>query len=272
MIKDEHFIPSEGLNLQQYIQDGNMAGVHHLIRYHWALKVIKDHWPTRKIIDIACGSGYGSYLLASKFPKCQILGIDYDPEAIQQARQKYSSPNLEYHQGDAITWNETIGQDKFDVIVSFDTLEHVPHRELMLSNIVQHMSRTGILIFSTPCGGPLNLQPEWEFHRIEYSAQTLYDFLRRYFRRVIRPDSLIFPHLEVFDELTGTNTGYLLLMNPLICKRPINIWNPYQGMTHTRIERYLKLVRIRGYWRKNGTRWLVKQVYERLRNRLSSRS
>jgi hypothetical protein len=51
--------------------------------------------------------------------------------------------------------------------------------------------------------------------------------LRRYFSEVLRPDDGALPHLEVFERLRVTPVSYLLRMNPVACRGPIVIENPY---------------------------------------------
>jgi SAM-dependent methyltransferase len=266
MIADEHFVPVFGLDLKQYVEKGDVSGVHHLIRYVWALEVISDIHSVRYILDIACGAGYGSFLLAQKFPRAHVIGVDYDPQAIEQAQRDFILPNLEYKHGDATHWEETIGEMKYDCIVSFDTIEHVAHREIMMQNLVEHLNRRGILLLSTPCGAPItNLHPDWEHHKIEYSAATLYDFLRRYFRTILRPDNFMLPHLNVFDRLEGSGIDYLLWMNPVTCKTPITHKNPYRHITGAKIAQYRRLVRARAIWRTQGLRVLINRTIDYIR-------
>ena len=229
---DEHFVPldlaGDPLDLGPALEAGDARSVHHLIRYAWAREVLCDGPPVRSILDVACGAGYGSCALAERFPGARVLGVDYDAGAVEIARGRYRLPNLEYRVGDGTRWDETIGEAAFDVVVSFDTLEHVAHREVFLENLVAHLRPDGRLLFSTPCGGDVvDLTPAWEFHRIEHSAGSLYDFLRRYFRVVRRPDDGSLPRMDVFDRLHGSGVEYLLRMNPLVCEGPIVVENPY---------------------------------------------
>jgi len=228
MVEDEHYVPAKGFELEAYLQAGDANGVHHLIRYLWARECALDEPHPSSILDLACGSGYGTHLLASSLPQATVVGADYDPRAVSQANSMYSGSNLSFRVGDAVAWEETIGGDAFDLITCFDTLEHVSHREIMLENLVGHLRRSGRLLLSTPCGGDVVIPvPPWEHHKIEYSAGSLYDFLRRYFSEVLRPDDGALPHLEVFERLKGTPVGYLLRMNPVVCRGPIVIENPY---------------------------------------------
>jgi 2-polyprenyl-3-methyl-5-hydroxy-6-metoxy-1,4-benzoquinol methylase len=229
MVRNEFFLPTAGLNLGYYIQKADCTGAHHLLRYEWAVKTIVDLNTITAILDIACGSGYGSFLLAREFPNTAVTGVDYDPIAIKIASETYSLPNLHYQHGDMTRWNETFGADFFDCIVCFDTLEHVNHREIALENLVNHIRPNGSLFFSTPSGSDINnLQPAWPYHKIEYSSASLYDLLRRYFRKVIAPENPEFPHREVFDQLKGSKVDYLLRMNPVVCRVPIIMRNPYR--------------------------------------------
>ena len=226
-IIDEHFVPLAGLDLETYLNNQDVGGVHHLIRYIWALEVLADLSPLNCVLDMACGSGYGSYLIAKKFPNLSVMGVDYDTSAIEYAQQNYQLPNLQYKVGDGTRWEETIGNTKFDCILSFDTLEHVVHREIMMQNLVEHLESTGSLLFSTPCSGDLELEPNWEYHKIEYSAASLYDFLKRYFRTISHREDDSLPHLNVFNILKERNFRYCLKMNPVVCQHPILITNPY---------------------------------------------
>ena len=225
---DEHFVPGPGTNLRNSIQAGDANAVHHLIRYEWAARCLADS-SIRSVLDLATGSGYGAHELAARLPTMKITGVDYDAGAIEEARTRYALPNLEYRTGDATRWAESIGPETFDAIVSFDMIEHVTHREIMTEGLVRHLQPGGALLLSTPCGwNEPALRPEWPHHRIEYSAASLYDFLRRYFAVVVRPEDRWFPHREVFDLLAEGPVTYLLKMNPVVCREPTLIENPYR--------------------------------------------
>ena len=232
MVVEEHFVPVQGLDLAPYAAAGDVGAVHHLIRYAWALECLADvpDLMAHGLVDVACGAGYGSHAIAKRFPRVRVVGVDYDEKAVHFARQNYRLPNLEYRHGDVTRWGETIGGESYGCVVSFDTIEHVAHREIMMQNLVNHLRDDGALLLSTPCGGDVNnLSPEWEHHRIEYAAYSLFDFVSRYFRTVLRPDDGSLPHREVFDRLDGTGISYLLKMNPLLCRGPVKVPNPYRS-------------------------------------------
>ncbi len=98
------------------------------------------------------------------------------------------------------------------------------------SKLVRAPPSPGQLLISTPCGaGANNLQPGWEHHRIEFSTASLYDFLRRYFSAVLRSDDPSFPGRAVFEALHARGVLYELRLNPVICRKPIRIANPYRS-------------------------------------------
>jgi len=227
-VKDEFFLPTDGLEISNYIGKKDVAAVHHLIRYQWAIRVLGDMDLHKPILDVACGAGYGSFQIAKNFPEIQVVGVDYDPNAIKLAKEKYVLDNLMFKHGDMQYWDDTIGKEIYDVIISFDTIEHVSHREIVMESLISHLDDNGSLLMSTPCGVDFNnLQPDWWAHKIEYSSRSLFDFLSRYFEEIIRPEDPNFPHIDVFDQLKGSGINYLLQMNPIICMKPKRIKNPY---------------------------------------------
>lgn len=216
-IKDEHFTPVHGLTLEPYIREENICGIHHLGRYIWAIEVLKQR-KVRRVLDVACGAGYGSFMFSSALPDAMITGADYDEGAVKDARQSYQRENLQFFSGSVTQW--TFGE--YDAIVSFDTIEHVPHREIMMQNIVEHLASDGCLLLSTPCGHDETvLRPDWHYHQIEYSSNALHDFVRRYFKTVRRPEAGNLPAMEVFKPINQGIQRYNLKMNPLLCEGPI---------------------------------------------------
>jgi 2-polyprenyl-3-methyl-5-hydroxy-6-metoxy-1,4-benzoquinol methylase len=221
-VTNEHFVPEEGRTLEDYLAKGEKTPVHHLVRYRWATAVLAAMKPST-VLDVACGAGYGSFSLAGAFPEARVTGGDYDADAIHFARDNYEAQNLSFVTMDVTRWSESLGDSQFDCIVSFDTIEHIEHREIMMQNIVEHLTSDGSLLLSTPVKAKTLLNPGWEHHKIEYSKWALHDFLRRYFDEVLAPDFDNLPCREVFDELNRDDTVYMLKMNPVICRKPKRI-------------------------------------------------
>lgn len=111
----------------------------HLDRYRLAARFSAG----RRVLDIACGSGYGSRMLLDAGAR-SITGVDCSPQAIEYARARYGAPGLSFAVGDA----ETFDGGEFDVIASFETLEHLPHPPVFLRRARQMLSRDGVLVIS----------------------------------------------------------------------------------------------------------------------------
>lgn len=115
----------------------------HWHRYHFIKSLVKG----KVVADIACGEGYGSSLLASVAKT--VTGIDLDKNTIELAQEKYSShSNLNYLQSNALDLN--INDDCFDVVVSFETLEHLYEHQELLEEFKRVLKPDGLLIISTP--------------------------------------------------------------------------------------------------------------------------
>ena len=257
---NEHFSPADGTDLEACILAGDIDGVHHLARYLWLADALATFRGVSTVLDAGCGAGYGAHLLATKFPQIIVTAVDYDPDAIREAAVRFAAPNLTFRVGDLMDWRATIGDEHFDLIVSFDVIEHIPHREVAMENIVSHLSGSGRLVLSTPCGTvESTLTPDWSAHRIEYGTASLYAFVRRYFRVIRRPDNLTLPTPNVFTRLNASGIHYLNRLNPLIAESPIRVWNPYLSSAN-RFMDTLSLQRVRD-WRNLRDELMAKLRY-----------
>jgi len=157
-------------------------------------------------------------MIAEKLTGSFVIGVDDDQKACSYASNNYKRGNLKYMPGDVTKWNF----GTFDAIISFDTIEHILHREIMMQNIVNNLSPDEFLILSTPCGrSETLLNPGWEHHKIEYSGVALLAFMKRYFGTVLRPDDGSLPCIEFFDKINKDRIRYPLKMNPILCEDPI---------------------------------------------------
>lgn len=121
----------------------NETVIEHLHRYALALELAKG----KRVLDIASGEGYGANLLAGVAES--VRGADLSKLAIANAQNKYKDKsNLTFVVGDAT--NLPFESDAFDLVVSFETIEHHDQHEKMLSEIKRVLKPEGILIMSTP--------------------------------------------------------------------------------------------------------------------------
>jgi 2-polyprenyl-3-methyl-5-hydroxy-6-metoxy-1,4-benzoquinol methylase len=99
------------------------------------------------ILDAACGVGYGSHILARSGAR-SVLGVDISAEAVDFANEHYQQPNLAFKTCDVEQLN-ILGR-QFDLIVSFETIEHVPNPQRFIAEVHRSLKPEGTFICSTP--------------------------------------------------------------------------------------------------------------------------
>lgn len=114
----------------------------HYHRYAMAL----DWVDGKVVLDAACGEGYGTHLLAQKAKS--VVGVDIDDVAIKHANETYVKQNLSYQQCNVLKL--AFADDSFDVIVSFETLEHLAEHDELLTEFKRVLKPDGVLLISTP--------------------------------------------------------------------------------------------------------------------------
>ena len=103
-----------------------------------------DKWKGKHILDVGCGTGRLAYMIAKKGGK--VKGIDYSTTAIKTAQSKYNHPNLSYEKVDV---SKNISE-KYDIIISIGTLEHMDKPYSMLKKFKNHLEPKGKIILTSP--------------------------------------------------------------------------------------------------------------------------
>jgi ubiquinone/menaquinone biosynthesis C-methylase UbiE len=112
----------------------------HIYRYRFATRYTAG----RDVLDVACGEGYGSAALLKSGAK-SVIGVDVDGTICDYARRKY---NIDARQGDAASL--PFPADSFDLVVSFETIEHLPEPTRFLDECVRVLRPSGLCVISTP--------------------------------------------------------------------------------------------------------------------------
>ncbi|MDT9582978.1 glycosyltransferase [Stenotrophomonas indicatrix] len=129
----ERFVPTEHGVIRQ----------EHLHRYAWCLPLVAG----KDVLDVASGEGYGSAMLAGGARS--VRGVDISPEAVAHAAERYADvSNLRYLQGSAAAI--PLPDDSVDVVVSFETIEHLYEQEEMMSEIRRVLRPDGVMVMSSP--------------------------------------------------------------------------------------------------------------------------
>jgi len=166
----------------------------HLHRYAYAKTLVKN----KRVLDLACGEGYGSKLLAST--ASSVVGIDIDENVVGHASEKYGCETLRFLTG-SMTAVPIQENHRFDVIVCFEAIEHIENQDGVLTEAKRLLAPDGLLIVSTP-NKPIygRASPEQNpFHARELHFTEFEELLGRYFRNLkflgqrVHPASSIWP-------------------------------------------------------------------------------
>lgn len=134
----------------------------HLARYQFAC----NYTHGKVVADIACGTGYGTELMAQKGAAKQCLGVDIAKEAIDYAEKYHNPSNTEFYCASAD--HTPFNDESLDVVASFETIEHLPDDVSLLSEFHRILKSNGQLIISTPNMWPLSMM---DHHTKEYDYQ-----------------------------------------------------------------------------------------------------
>lgn len=151
----------------------------HLHRYALA----RDFAAGKVVLDIACGEGYGSAVLAGVATR--VYGVDIAPDAIAHAKAKYQRSNVEFLTGGCA--DIPLADGAVDLVVSFETIEHHTEHEEMFAEIKRVLRPGGLMIMSSP---DKREYTERANHANAYHVKELYaeEFQRlaeRYFAHVV---------------------------------------------------------------------------------------
>lgn len=142
----------------------------HMERYEFAARQLGG----QRILDMACGCGYGTALLAERHPECQITGVDIDPAAIAYAQEHYRLPNLRYVCANA---EQFADEQPFDSIVSLETIEHLPSPQRLIGNYARLLASGGQIIASVPITPTLDGNPH---HLHDFSRRSFFSLFRQH--------------------------------------------------------------------------------------------
>ena len=120
----------------------------HIMRYVFASEIIKEQFQSEpKILDVACGAGYGTYYLKSQFENGVCIGKDISLKAIEFAKSYYLADGLSFEQ-EAI---EDLRENQvYDAVVSIETAEHLLNLDPYFAKIYEALAVGGVFIMSVP--------------------------------------------------------------------------------------------------------------------------
>src|SRR3954462_5681392 len=170
-------LPLTGERTLPDIPEENYLFRRHRVVYRW----IAERAAGRRVIDMACGEGYGADLLAAR--AASVVGVDANPEAHEHARLRYQRSNLRFARDLVESFAEPC-----DAVVFLQTIEHVEDAGAILEHFKSMLTPGGVAFVSTP--NLLTLAPPgaeksdnpWHVH--EYRAAEFRHLCEDHFARV----------------------------------------------------------------------------------------
>ena len=163
---------------ERIVPDEESAGIValHLKRYVFSV----PYCAGKVVLDAACGVGYGSAELARVAQR--VVGVDVDEAAIAYARSRYGGDNIQFRTMDVSSLR--LDDAAFDVVVSFETIEHLVGVEAFLREVRRVLSPSGTFVVSTPNAPRTTNAPDNPHHRVEYSREDFARLLWEHFGTV----------------------------------------------------------------------------------------
>lgn len=181
----ERLVPSENAGQALYYE--------HLARYLFASNFSEN----KNVLDLGCGSGYGSYILKKNGKAKLVTGIDISLEAINYAKVTYNIKNLVFRVGDVSNLSN-LNPRSFDLIACFEVIEHILYQKSMIAGVVNALKNNGIFLVSTP--NTLTYPKGNKFHLKELSPANFQKLLKSKFKFVKFLYQNYFLSEEIFDQ------------------------------------------------------------------------
>jgi SAM-dependent methyltransferase len=194
----------------------------HLVVYRW----IAERCAGRRVVDMACGEGYGAAVLAER--ASEVVGVDANPEAFEHARLRYHAPHLRFQRALVEEFAEGA---PYDAIVFLQTIEHVEEPSHLLSRFASLLSPGGVLYITTP--NRLTLAPAGAersgnpWHVREYTPEE--------FAALVRP-------LFASVDILGLFHARKLRLHELAIKAGWDRLHPALGLTRPFYDRFVPAI------------------------------
>ena len=180
-----------------------------LAAYRYALTLACD----RSVLDAGCGEGFGTVTLADVART--VVGMDYSADAVATCRRTWPRPNLRFVRHDLTALGAY--PERFDLIVSFQVLEHLVDPGPFLTGVHAQLVPGGRLLLTTP--NRLTSFSENPYHVHEYSAAELRQLLDGVFRTVTILGMHGDTKVAAFDRARARAVHRILRLDPLHIRR-----------------------------------------------------
>ena len=209
----------------------------HLNRYLSAKKFVNG----KKVLDAACGEGYGSFLM-KRWGASEVIGVDISEDALNVAQKKFAGEGISFinHTVEVLPFED----DSFDVVVSYETVEHLDYPEKFLAELKRVVKNDGMVLVSCP-NDPYYYKNETvsnPYHKRKYTWYDFHELARQYLGDnvawyfgfatngyiTIPQYECKYPEEDKLDSIKMTemlNEKYIEFSSYVLPDRYINHWN-----------------------------------------------
>lgn len=217
----------------------------HVLRYAVARGLVDG----KRVLDAACGEGYGSILL-KQWGAREVVGVDNNPGAIASAKRHFGRQHISFLVADVEHLDQALPDiDPFDVIVSFETIEHLARPELFLDRLRGLLSPDGVIVISCPNDPAYELSVDAnEYHLRQYRFEDFQKLTEAHlgeasqwllgapllgemnflpgdrFVEVAHHDQIAITHNKVVENTLSIPCQHNLVTNSATCSGYVGIW------------------------------------------------
>jgi 2-polyprenyl-3-methyl-5-hydroxy-6-metoxy-1,4-benzoquinol methylase len=154
--------------IPKLLKPANGLLLEHLARYYFATPYV-----TGRVLDLACGTGYGCHMVAKERKRevTEIIGVDVDETTLAYANKEYNHQKITFVHGDALDPELPARLGTFDTVLSFETIEHVEDDRLFLNQLHLLLKPGGTLVLSSPFGRGRDGETNEPFHYRQYTPE-----------------------------------------------------------------------------------------------------
>ena len=139
-----------------------------------------------KVLDLGCNDGLGDLMIWQDCQCKQVVGVDFDEDAIRWANDNLKQDGLSFIQGDFMGMDIFPGEG--DCVVSLDVIEHIPVEQegMYFQTVCRNLKNDGFAVIGTPNVTMVPYSSPWNkiAHINNYDQRRLYDAMSRYFDNV----------------------------------------------------------------------------------------
>ncbi len=129
---------------------GNFDAGHRLRKGHIISEIRKLNPYKKTILDAGSGVGDYIFLFAKKYPRSQFVGVEMDSEKVKQCKLIQNRKNIRNIEFIHVNLENFFRPNRFDIIYSVDTLEHIANDDKVLINFYKSLRLSGILLLHVP--------------------------------------------------------------------------------------------------------------------------